>query len=43
MSNQTKTATATETAVIPGTEIAATQTMNQEIVAYNKIDAAEKK
>ena len=43
MSNQTKTATATETAVIPGTEIASTQTMNQDIVAYNKIDAAEKK
>jgi uncharacterized protein YaaN involved in tellurite resistance len=43
MSNQTKTATATETAVIPGTEISATQTMNQELVAYNQIDAAEKK
>ena len=43
MSNQTKTATATGTAVIPGTEIAATQTMNQELVAYNQIDAGEKK
>ncbi|HFC93208.1 MAG TPA: toxic anion resistance protein [Leucothrix mucor] len=43
MSNQTTTATATETAIIPGTEIAATQTINQDLVAYNKIDAAEKK
>ena len=43
MSNQTKTATATGTAVIPGTEIATTQTMNQELVAYNQIDAGEKK
>jgi uncharacterized protein YaaN involved in tellurite resistance len=43
MSNQTKTATATEVAVIPGTEITTTKEINQEIVAYNKIDAAEKK
>ncbi len=43
MSNQTTTATATETAIIPGTEITATQTMNQELVAYDKIDPAEKK
>ncbi|MCK5917147.1 MAG: toxic anion resistance protein [Cocleimonas sp.] len=45
MSNQTKIATATTTqpAVIPGTEIAPVQEMNQEIAPYSKIDAAEKR
>lgn len=42
MSNETQTATATATGIIPGTEIAASATMKQEIVAYNDIDGAEK-
>ena len=44
MSNETQTATATATIanVIPGTEIATSDTMTQEIVAYKDIDETQK-
>jgi uncharacterized protein YaaN involved in tellurite resistance len=43
MPNETKTVTSTATSIVPGTEIAPTKQINQEIVAYKEVDAAEKK
>ncbi len=43
MSNKTQIATATETKIIPGTEVAPVNTMNKDLVAYKDIDEAEKK
>ena len=43
MSNKTQIATATETKIIPGTEVAPVSTMNKDLVAYKDIDEAEKK
>ena len=43
MSNKTQIATATETKIIPGTEVAPVSTMNKDLVAYKDIDEAERK
>ncbi len=43
MSNKTQIATATETKIIPGTEIAPVNTINKDLVTYKDIDEAERK
>ncbi|MCK5902503.1 MAG: toxic anion resistance protein [Cocleimonas sp.] len=43
MSNEAKTTTATALDIIPGTEVMPTENMTQDIVAFNEVDAIEKK